>query len=423
MSWSNWAGNVTASPERIVWPTTTAQVQSIVARHSRVKAVGAGHSFTSIAATDGVLLRLDRMNRVIGRSGDRVRVQAGISLHDLNPRLLAMGLALPNLGDVDPQSVAGATSTGTHGTGARLHGIAAAVSALQIVTASGDVLEIDEHHPWFDAARVGLGALGIVTEIEFACVPAFLLHAREEPMPLGQVLEQLDDLVEGNDHFEFYFFPHTDRALVKRNNRVPDDTARAPLSRFRHWLDDEFLSNTVYERVQRLTTRRPGLVERVNDVSGRLLGAREYTDWSHEVFVSPRDVRFRESEFAMPRGSAREVIGALRDLHARSPRPVSFPVEVRFTAADDVWLSTGHERDNVYVAVHQYHRVDPTEHFAAAQEIFTAHEGRPHWGKMHTLGAEYFAQRYDRFGDFLAVRDELDPQRRFANDYLRRVLG
>jgi len=424
-TWSNWAGNVTTAPTLVAHPASTDEVVTLVTTHPHVKAVGAGHSFTPIAATDATLLRLDRMNRILHADTETglVRVQAGISLHELNPRLAALGLALPNLGDVDPQSVAGATSTGTHGTGARLFGIAKAIAALQLVTADGSVVEIDASHELFDAARVGLGALGIVTEVTLQCVPAFLLHAREEPMPLSAVLADLDALVDGNDHFEFYFFPHTDKALTKRNNRVAEGTAPAPLPRWRHLLDDELLSNTVYERVQRLATRRPSFIPRINTLSGSLLGAREFTDASYEVFVSPRRVRFRESEFALPRAAAAEAIGEMQRWYAASGEHVSFPVEVRFTAADDIWLSTGHERDNVYIAVHQYHRTDPSRYFAAMQDIFTAHEGRPHWGKMHTLGADYFRTVYPRFDDFVAVRDRLDPERKFTNPYLQQVLG
>lgn len=424
-TWTNWAGNVTAAPDAIEHPGSTDEVVALVRAHPRVKAVGAGHSFTPIAQPEGVQLRLDRMDRVLSadtRTG-LVRVQAGISLHDLNRRLTSLGLALPNLGDVDPQSVAGATSTGTHGTGARLFGIAQAVAGLQLVTADGEVLEIGPDHELFDAARVGLGALGIVTEVTLRCVPAFLLHAREEPMALSDVIAGLDELVDGNDHFEFYFFPHTDKALTKRNNRVPDGTARSPLPRWRHALDDELLSNTVYEQVQRLATRRPSLIPRINALSGTLLGARAYTDVSHEVFVSPRRVRFRESEFALPRAAAADAIAEMQRWYARTDQFVSFPVEVRFTAADDIWMSTGFERDNVYLAVHQYHRTDPGEYFAAMQDIFVAHEGRPHWGKLHTLGPDHLRSVYPRFDDFVAVRDRLDPERRFGNAYLRQVLG
>jgi len=427
--WQNWGRSVESHPVRIAHPGSTAEVVTIVrdavAAGLKVKAVGASHSFTAIAATDGVLLRLDRMSTILATdtATGRVRVQAGISLHDLNPQLDARGLALPNLGDVDPQSVAGAVSTGTHGTGGRLFGISAAVVGVQVVTATGDVLEIDEHHPWFGAGRVTLGALGIVTEVTLQCVPAFLLHAREEPMPLPAVLEQLDSLVADNDHFEFYWFPHTEKTSTKRNNRVPDGTARRPVSRFRHWLDDELLSNTAFEGLNRVVARRRSWIPRLNSVAGSMLGAREYVDDSFNVFVSPRTVRFRESEFAMPREALPSVLAELAAWFGAGHENISFPIEVRFTAADDVWMSTGHERDNCYVAVHQYWRSDYSAYFGAAQDIFTAHEGRPHWGKVHTLDAAYFAGAYPRFGDFVQVRDELDPGRTFSNAYLDRVLG
>ena len=428
-TWENWGRSVRTQPAAHVRPADTAEVQLAIRDAARdglpVKAYGAGHSFTSIAATEGVLLRLDRMNKILGSdpATGRVRVQAGASLHELNPQLKALGLAFPNLGDVDPQSVAGAVSTGTHGTGHRLHGISKAVVGVQLVTAAGDVVEIDENHDWFGASRVTLGALGIITEVTLQCVPAFMLHAREEPMALPEVLDRLPELVEENDHFEFYWFPHTEKALIKRNNRVPDGTPADPVGRFRHWLDDEFLSNTLFEGVNRLASRRRGLVPRINNISGSLLGAREYTSDSFDVFVSPRRVRFRESEFAMPRTALAQVISDLQAWFARGHENISFPIEVRFTAADDIWMSTGHERDNCYVAVHHYWRNDPTTYFKAAQDIFTSYEGRPHWGKMHTLGADYLAQRYSRFGDFVAIRDELDPERRFSNPYLDRVLG
>ncbi|MET1038142.1 MAG: D-arabinono-1,4-lactone oxidase [Aeromicrobium sp.] len=428
-SWTNWGRSVESRPVRVAHPASTADVVAIVreavAAGLPVKAVGAGHSFTAIAATDGVLLRLDRMTAIVAidTTLQRVRVQAGLSLHDLNPLLQASGLALPNLGDVDPQSVAGAISTGTHGTGGNLFGIAQAVVGVQLVTATGDVLEIDEQHPWFGASRVTLGALGIITEVTLQCVPAFLLHAREEPMRLPAVLERIDSLVADNDHFEFYWFPHTEKTLVKRNNRVPDGTARQPIGRLRHWLDDEFLSNTAFEGINRVVAKRRSWIPRVNAIAGSALSAREYVDDSHAVFVSRRTVRFREAEFAMPREALPHVLGELAAWFRAGHENISFPIEVRFTAADDVWMSTGHERDNCYVAVHQYWRSDYAAYFAAAQDIFTAHEGRPHWGKIHTLGADYFAERYSRFGDFVAIRDELDPGRTFSNPYLDRVLG
>jgi FAD-linked oxidoreductase len=427
--WTNWGRSAESHPVRVAHPRSTADVaatvRDAVAAGLPVKAVGASHSFTAIGATDGVLLRLDRMTSIVAvdTATRRVRVQAGVSLHDLNPQLRARGLALPNLGDVDPQSVAGAISTGTHGTGGRLFGISAAVVGIQLVTATGDVLEIDEQHTWFGAARVTLGALGIVTEVTLQCVPAFLLHAREEPMPLPAVMEQLGSLVDDNDHFEFYWFPHTAKTLTKRNNRVADGTPKQPLGRVRRWVDDELLSNLAFEGLNRVVSRRRSWIPRLNTIAGSVLSAREYVDDSFEVFVSPRDVRFRESEFAMPREALPHVLDELAAWFGAGHETISFPIEVRFTAADDVWMSTSHDRDSCYVAVHQYWRTDYRDYFAAAQDIFTAHEGRPHWGKLHSLDASYFRHTYSRFDDFVGVRDELDPGRTFSNPYLDRVLG
>ena len=427
-TWRNWSGSVRCTPAEIAAPTSTAEVATVLERSAAegrtVRTVGSGHSFTPLAATDGVLLRLDRMTGVVSHDATgRVRVRAGTSLRQLNRDLAALGWALPNLGDVDPQTIAGAISTGTHGTGGRLRGIAAAVVAVQLVTPADGVVEVDEQHPWFDAVRISLGALGVLTEVTLQCVPAFLLHAREEPMRLGEVLGRVDELVADNDHFELYWFPHTDKALVKRNNRVPEGTGPAPLGRLRSLVDDELLSNGVFEVVNRIGHAVPRAVPRLNAVSGSALSAREFTAPSHDVFCSRRRVRFHESEFAMPRAALAGVIDGLQRWFERSGERVSFPIEVRFAAADDLWLSTAHGRDSCYVAVHTYHRQDPTTYFAAAQDLFLDHDGRPHWGKRHTLTADRFRRTYPRFDDFLAVRDRADPGRLLANDHLRHVLG
>lgn len=428
-TWTNWAGSVSGSPVEVAHPETTADVVAVigdaVARGRRVKAIGAGHSFTAIGLTDGVLLQLDKMARVldVDRAAARIRVQAGISLRRLNPVLRHYGLALPNLGDVDPQTIAGAISTGTHGTGGALHGISAAVVGLELVTASGNIVTINEQHELFGAARVGLGALGIITEVTLQCVPAFLLHADERPMRLPAVLDNLDRLIADNDHFEFYWFPHTDKTNIKRNNRVPDGTEPAPLSRTRHLIDDELLSNGAFEAINLLATKKRAWVPRINRLSGSMMSARDYTDQSYNVFVSPRRVRFRESEFAVPRAAVGDVLAELARWVNGHDETISFPVEVRFTAADDIWLSTGHERDNAYVAVHQYHRMDHSRYFAATQDICTAYDGRPHWGKLHTLGPDYFRGVYSKFDDFVAARNRLDPDCVFGNDYLTQVLG
>jgi FAD-linked oxidoreductase len=429
-TWTNWAGTVSADVTRAT-PAAVADIAKMVgdatARGERVKPVGAGHSFTAIAATDGIQLDLERLAGIVqaDRETGVVTVLAGTRLRALNEALWHLGLSMSNLGDVDVQTIGGALSTGTHGTGAKLGGLATQVVALDLVLADGSQLHCSaaEHPDVFAAARIGLGALGVITSVTLQCEPAFALAASEAPAPLDDVLEDLDDYVLGNDHFEFYWFPHTRRVLTKRNNRVLPDTRLRPVGRFRHWVDDEFLANTVFDRLNRLTTRRPGLIPRANAVAARLLTPRDYIDRAHRVFTSPRRVRFTEMEYAVPRPTVPFILEGIERHLARSREQVGFPVEVRFAAADDIWLSTAHRRDTAYVAVHQYHRRQHEPYFRAVEELAVEVGGRPHWGKIHYRGATELAGSYPHFADFVAVRERLDPQRTFGNEYLERVLG
>jgi L-gulonolactone oxidase len=428
--WTNWAGTVSVDVP-VAAPASVAELVRVVSRAAErgqhVKAIGAGHSFTAIGVTDGLQLRLDRLAGVVraDRASGLVTVLAGTTLHALNETLWELGLSMTNLGDIDVQTIAGAISTGTHGTGAKFGGIATQVRELELIRADGALLRCsaEENADVFAAARVGLGALGVIATVTLQCEPAFALAAAEAPATLDEVLEDLDEHVVGNDHFEFYWFPHTRRVLTKRNNRVLPGTTLRPVGRFRHWLDDQFLSNTVYERINRLTTRRPALIPRANDLATRLLGGRDYIDAAHRVFASVRTVRFREMEYALPRAAVPQVLAEIEAYVARSGEQIGFPVEVRFAAADDIWLSTAYGRETGYVAVHQYHRREHEPYFRAVEAIAKDVGGRPHWGKIHYRDAESLRDAYRHFDDFRAVRDKLDPERRFGNEYLTRVLG
>jgi L-gulono-1,4-lactone dehydrogenase len=432
MTWRNWSGTQSASPEQVLTPRSADEVgqtvKALAQRGKRLKAVGSGHSFTGCAVADQVQLRLDgRLASILAtdQASGRVTVGAGTPLARLNAGLAALGLAMENLGDIDKQTLSGAVSTGTHGTGARLGGLATQVVALDLVTADGSLLSCsrDENPDVFDAARVSVGALGVLTSLTLRTVPAFLLHAQEGPMPLADVLDGFTELAEGNDHFEFYWFPHTELALTKRNNRVPEGTSSSPVGRVRGWIDDELLSNRVFALTNRLTARQPSLVPRVNRFAAKALSAREYVDASYKVFCSRREVRFKESEYAVPRAAVTDVVRELRDWIDRSGEHIPFPIEVRVAAADDIWLSTAYGRETAYVAIHQYHRLPHERYFDAFERIATAAGGRPHWGKMHTLGVDELRARYPRYDDFLAVRDRLDPGRVFANSYTEKVFG
>lgn len=436
VAWRNWARTASADPRLIARPVDDAEVAALVrwaaARGLRVRAVGAGHSFTDCAVTDGVMLDLDALSRVehVGPAapdGSReVRVGAGIRLRRLSAELAARGLALENMGDIDRQSIAGAISTGTHGTGVRLGGFATQVRALRLVTADGAIVETGPHErpELFELARLGLGTAGVLTAVTLRVVPAFQLEAHESPRPLAGLLESLlgdDGLVAGHDHVEFYWFPYTDVALAKVNDRA--GTGAGPLHPLRRLLDDEVLSNGGLTLTTELCSTFPALTPTVNRIPARLLTERRYTAPSHAVFTSPRRVRFREMEYAIPIDA---VVPALREIDAwlrRTEENVAFPIEVRFAAADDVWLSTAYGRTSAYIAVHQARRLPYARYFRAVEAIMAEHAGRPHWGKLHRLRAADLRERYPRFDDALEARDAVDPGRVFANAYTDRVLG
>ena len=434
--WQNWARTARATPRRVLHPRDLGELSSAVRAGAdeglRVRALGGGHSFTPVAVTDGVHIRLDSLDaleRVAPQQDGttHVTVGAGVRLGALNTLLADRGLAMRNLGDIDKQSIAGAISTGTHGTGAKLGGLATQVVGARLVTATGEVVETSptQQPELFELARLGLGSVGVLAAVTLEVVPAYRLEAREEPWPLEEVLEQLDGpdgLVEGNDHFEFYWFPHTRRALTKRNNRVPDDVV-VPLPRLRGWVDDELLSNAVFSLANGVATLAPSTTASINGFAARALSSRRYTAPSAEVFVSPRRVKFREMEYAVPRDRLVQVLQEIDAWIESSGERVPFPVEVRFAAADDLWLSTAHGRDTAYVAVHQYVRLPYARYFAAVERIVAQVAGRPHWGKMHWLEAEQLGALYPRFADAQRVRAEADPGGVFSNPYLDRLLG
>jgi FAD-linked oxidoreductase len=430
-TWRNWARTESVRPLRVERPASVGAVQRAVlaaeASGLRIKPVGSGHSFTGIAVAPGVQLDLADLSGVVDAdvATGRVTLGAGTPLHEL-PRLLApYGLALPNMGDIDRQTIAGATSTGTHGTGLGFGGLATQIVAAKLVTGTGELLTVSETEraELLPAVRLGLGALGVLVELTLQLVPRFVLHAVEEPEPLEAVLEGWNDRVRAADHFEFYWFPHTQTALTKTNTRLPGDASRKPLGRVSRWVDDELLANGLYRGICALATVAPGVTPFFARQVDKLTGDRDFADFSPAVFTTHRTVRFREMEYAVPLAAVPDAFREVRSLIERKGWRVSFPIEVRVAASDDNWLSTAYGRETGYIAVHRYFREDSSEYFGAVEAIMRAHDGRPHWGKMHTQTAETLSGLYPHLEDFVRVRDELDPGRRFANPYLERVLG
>jgi FAD-linked oxidoreductase len=428
-AWRNWAGNQTAAPHHVLTPRSADEVAAAVRfaadQGLAVRMAGSGHSFTPAAVTDGVLLLPGGLTRIrsVDAGAGLVTVEAGCPLRVLNETLLSHGLALANLGDIQEQTVAGAIQTGTHGTGRDTGSIAAQVAGLELVLADGTVVtcSADERPELLSAAAVGLGALSILTAATFRVVPAFLLEAREQPMRWDEVTRRLDELTTENEHFEFYWFPHTGICLTKRNNTSPGPAR--PLAPARKWLDDEFLSNTVFGLANRLGHRVPAAIRPVNRLAARALGPRTYTDASHRVYTSPRRVRFKEQEYAVGREHLPAALAGLRELFRTRDWRISFPIEVRVSPADDLWLSTAHGRSSGYIACHVFHASPHEPYFRDVEAMLTELGGRPHWGKLHTRDAAYLSAVYPKFADFAALRDKLDPGRRFANAYTRQVLG
>lgn len=431
--WRNWAGDQRCRPNAVERPNTVAEVSASVAAAAAtggtVKAVGAGHSFTDIALTNGKQLHLDGLSGLlqVDRNAKLVTLAGGTRLYDIPGLLAPYGLAMENLGDIDQQTLAGAISTGTHGTGLSFGGLSTQVWALTLVAGSGEVVPCSatENSAIFAVARVGLGALGIITSVTLRCVDAFMLHAVERAEPLAGVLESWQQRISENHHFEFYWFPHTARALTKTHTRYPagdlPDGVK-PRSVLGHLFEDVLISNILFSALCTVTGKLPSAIPHVNSMASQLTGIREFGEASHKVFTNPRSVRFREMEYALPVERIPAALGELNAMIARRGLHISFPVEVRCAAADGIALSTANGRQSGYIALHQHIKTAPFEYFMAAEEVFLSYGGRPHWGKWHFLHSEDFAELYPDLEKFCKVRDELDPRRVFRNAYLDRIL-
>lgn len=431
-TWSNWSGLATASPTRTEEPRDTSAVVAAVERArsegTTLKMVGSGHSFTSVAAPEHTMLTPGALTGLVrvDREAMTVTARSGTQLKHLNALLESAGLSLHNMGDIAEQTLAGAVSTGTHGSGGTAAGLAAQLAGFEMVTGTGEVLRADrrDNPDVFELGRVGLGALGVLTEVTFHVEPLFCLRAEERPASWSELVDSFDDLAREHHHVDVHWFPHTDGALLKANTRVTDPPELAePPSALRSWWDDDFISNTVFGAISWVGARRPELVPRINGFATRALSPRSYTDVAHKVFVSPRRVVFREMEYALPREAGLDALREVRRLIDASDWRIGFPVEIRTAPADDVALSTAQGRDSLYLAFHVHRDADHRAFFAGVEAVMRAYGGRPHWGKVHTLGADDLAELYPRFDDFRALRDRLDPDRVLANPYLRHVLG
>ncbi len=427
--WRNWTGDQSCAPAVRERPRSIEQLQAALARAGergiRVRAVGSGHSFSDIACSDGLQLSLDRLAEVldVDTASGLVRVQGGITINALSRQLDERGLAMENLGDIDVQSIAGAISTGTHGTGAQLANISSQVVELKLVLADGSTLVCSaEHEPEvFRAARVGLGALGVIAEVTLRCVPAFTLCGVDAPAPLEQTLARFEQLALGNDHFEFFVFPYADVALTRTNNRT--DEPPRPRGRLAAYANDVLLTNHAFGLFCRIARKLPGAIPQINRLVTRVAGSSKRVERSAAIFASPRLVRFTEMEYALPREHTPQAVRAVMELVERSGLAVPFPIEVRTVAPDDAFISTAAGRDTGYVAVHMFEGMEWRPYFEAVEAIMVELGGRPHWGKRHFQTAAMLRLRYPDWDRFQAARARLDPRGLFGNAWTDRVLG
>jgi L-gulonolactone oxidase len=428
--WRNWAGDQICAPARYEVPRDEAELQRVVADAAAagltVKAVGSGHSFTDAACTDGVMVSLDNMRELVDvdRSSGLVEVQAGVKLHELGALLAEHGLAMENLGDIAVQSLAGAVSTATHGTGLGYPNLSMQVHALKIVTASGDLLQaaVDDGDPdTFRAARVAIGSLGVISTVTLKCVPAYTLKRIDDPLPLEDVLQTMAERVEREEHWEFFTFPYTGIAFTRTSTRT--DEPPKPASKAMHLLKDVVAENLVLGALCRAGKAAPSAVPRLNRILPLLASREERTDRADLVFANRRIVRFTEMEYAIPRAHGAEAVRRILDLIERRRLPITFPLEVRFAPPDDALIGPSHGRESCYIAVHTYRGTAFESYFRGVEQIMSGYGGRPHWGKRHYLTAEQLKDRYPEWDTFHGVRERLDPGGVFVNDYTRRVLG
>lgn len=426
-SWRNWAGSVRANPSTLATPRTVEELQHLVRNTQpgrRIRMAGSGHSFTPIVPSNDVLLRPHDFGEGVGIDTARMiaRIPAGMVLHDANQHLAAAGVALANMGDITAQTVAGSISTSTHGTGLTFTGLAGQVAGFGLVTGDGSLLECSEtqNSDVWRLGRVGLGSLGILVWVDMRVVPAFRLRAVEEPRRLRDVLDNFDSIVESSDHFEFYWVPHTRWALTKHNTRTQEPAVSR--SKTKKWLTKTVLENYAFGAVCALGRAVPALIPKLATALPST-GRQEFVEASHEVFATRRLVRFHEMEYSIPRRRLPEALTAIVEAVEREKLRISFPVEVRVTGADDVALSTSYGRESAYIAVHMYKGMEYERYFRLVESIVAPMNGRPHWGKIHFQGAETLRSQYERFDDFLRLRERLDPERRFVNGHVERVLG
>ncbi|ULQ46763.1 FAD-binding protein [Flagellatimonas centrodinii] len=424
--WENWARTVACEPAHRAYPVTLEEVQAEVLRCAeegeRLRVIGRGHSFTPLCHSDENQMSLDRFTGIDGvdMAQRRVWVRAGTRLHRLGEMLADRGLALDLFSDSKQQTLAGAISTGTHGTGRTVGSLSTLVTGLRMVLADGSVRTFTaDDGEVFDAVRLSLGALGVITHVELACRDSYRLEVRRQRTVLDTVLAQLDDLRREHRHLSLYWYPFTRHVQLITRNETTAPATRVPTQRF---VQDVLTDNVMGWGLSRMTRSVPAMAERSSRLATRGLRDHHWVAEAHNAFAAPRWVRYVESEYAVPVANLGLVLRQMQRLIEALQFRVHLPVTIRFAPADPLWLSPAHGRDVAYIAIHMAHGMPYADYFAAMGDLFDRHGGRPHWGKLHDKTARELRKLYPRFNDFLALRQQLDPRGVLLNRYLSGLL-
>jgi L-gulonolactone oxidase len=429
-TFTNWAGNHCSSPLRRHRVRGDQHIAEIIARAraagETVKAVGAGHSWTDIACTDGHLLSLDEDCELIAMDlhAHTVTVRAGIRLRDLSELLLRRGLALSNLGSIAEQSIAGAIATGTHGTGLGFGNLATQVIGLRLITAAGEILDLSatREPELFSAAQVSLGCLGIISQVTIQCEPAFHLRERSQPMAFDEAMRDLPTLVEGHDHTKLWWLPHTDTVQVSSYDRTTAPIS--PGAELQHAIEHHRLMTWLLGGMTELGRRLPAAVPRLNRMVAPLLFRPvDRVNRSHRLFATVMPAPHFEAEFAIPYARTAEAAERLRALIRTHDLRVNFIQELRFVAADDIMMSPAFARDSCHVGGYIGACRDTERFLRHFEALMLDLDGRPHWGKVFAVGHDELKARLPNFERFAAIRARLDPDGVFVNRFIRRIFG
>ncbi|MGK0387921.1 MAG: FAD-linked oxidoreductase [Maribacter sp.] len=425
-TWKNWSETVVCNPDQILMPSSEEEITSIIQAAAKngktIRMVGKGHSFTGLVGTDSIIMALDNWGGLINVEGQVATVKAGSNIKLLGEELYQNGLAQENLGDIDIQSIAGAVSTGTHGTGVQFGNLATQVEEITFINARGEKITCSEsqNHDIFKAAQVSLGSMGVITRMKIRCLPKYILELKNVKADFKDTLAKLDQYNKENRNFEFYYFPYTETVQLKISNVTEAEPKEGGVLQY---INDMVLENGAFKLFSEISRIIPSQSRNVSKLVGACVGESKRNTWSHRVYATSRLVRFTEMEYNIPEDAFEECILEIKKKIEDTRYDLHFPIECRFVKGDDIWLSPAYQRNSAYIAVHMYKGMPYKQYLDDMEAIFKKYDGRPHWGKLHYQTSDSLSKLYPKWDDFHAIRKEMDPNGMFLNQYLKDIFG